>query len=66
MGGVDPATPVGLVVLTVMAVLAQVEREIKQERITASVGKRRVAGKDLGGRGPAYPWRPRPPRPPVD
>ena len=33
-----------------MAALAQTELEIKRERITDSVAKRRAAGKDLGGR----------------
>jgi len=37
-------------VFTVMAALAQMELEIKRERITDSVSKRRAAGKDLGGR----------------
>lgn len=40
----------GLMVFTVMAALAQMELEIKRERITDSVAKRRAAGKDLGGR----------------
>lgn len=33
-----------------MAALAQMELEIKRERITDSVAKRRAASKDLGGR----------------
>lgn len=33
-----------------MAVLSQMVLEIKRERITDSVAKRRAAGKDLGGR----------------
>ena len=33
-----------------VAALAQMELEIKRERITDSVAKRRAAGKDLGGR----------------
>jgi DNA invertase Pin-like site-specific DNA recombinase len=37
-------------VFTVMAALAQMELEIKRERITDSVAKRRAAGRDLGGR----------------
>ena len=40
----------GSMVFTVMAALAQMELEIKRERITDSVAKRRAAGKDLGGR----------------
>ena len=35
---------------TVMAALAQMELDIKRERITDSVSKRREAGKNLGGR----------------
>ncbi|QCO98458.1 recombinase family protein [Arthrobacter sp. 24S4-2] len=49
-GNVDTATPIGGMVFTVMAALAQMELEIKRERITDSVSKRRAAGKDLGGR----------------
>jgi len=48
-GDVDTGTPMGSMVFTVMAALAQMELEIKRERITDSVSKRR-AGKDLGGR----------------
>ncbi len=40
----------GGMVFTVMAALAQMELEIKRERITDSVSKRRAAGGDLGGR----------------
>lgn len=40
----------GSMVFTVMAALAQMELEIKRERINDSVTKRRAAGKDLGGR----------------
>jgi predicted DNA-binding transcriptional regulator AlpA len=40
----------GSMVFTVMAALAQMELEIKRERSTDSVAKRRAAGKDLGGR----------------
>ncbi len=49
-GDVDTATPMGSMVFTVMAALAQMELEIKRERVTDSVAKRRAAGKDLGGR----------------
>lgn len=49
-GDVDTDTPMGSMVFTVMAALAQMEREIKRERITDSVAKRRAAGLDLGGR----------------
>ena len=49
-GDVNTSTPMGAMVFTVMAALAQMELEIKGERIRDSVSKRRVAGKDLGGR----------------
>jgi DNA invertase Pin-like site-specific DNA recombinase len=49
-GDVDTATPMGSMVFTVMAALAQMELEIKRERTTDTVAKRRAAGKDLGGR----------------
>jgi DNA invertase Pin-like site-specific DNA recombinase len=49
-GDVDTGTPMGAMVFTVMAALAQMELDIKRERITDSVSKRRAAGKDLGGR----------------
>lgn len=49
-GDVDTSTPMGAMVFTVMAALGQMELEIKRERITDSVSKRRAAGKDLGGR----------------
>jgi DNA invertase Pin-like site-specific DNA recombinase len=40
---VDTGTPMGSIVFTVMAALAQMELEIKR-------AKRRAAGRDLGGR----------------
>lgn len=49
-GDVDTATPIGSMLFTIMAALAQMEHEIKRERITDSVRKRRDAGLDLGGR----------------
>lgn len=49
-GDVDTSTPMGGMVFTVMSALAQMELEIKRERITDSVSKRRAAGRDLGGR----------------
>lgn len=49
-GNVDTGTPMGGMVFTVMAALAEMELAIKRERITDSVNKRRAAGKDLGGR----------------
>jgi DNA invertase Pin-like site-specific DNA recombinase len=47
---VDTATPMGSMVFTVMSALAQMELDIKRERITDSVAKRRTSGGDLGGR----------------
>jgi DNA invertase Pin-like site-specific DNA recombinase len=49
-GDVDTSTPMGSMLFTIMAALAQMEHEIKRERITDSVNKRRAAGQDLGGR----------------
>ena len=49
-GEVDTSTPMGSMVFTVMAALAQMELEIKRERVTDSIAKRRAAGGDLGGR----------------
>ena len=53
-GDVNPHAPMGSMVFTVMVALAQLEIEIKRERITDSVAKRRAAGKDLGGRWPTF------------
>jgi DNA invertase Pin-like site-specific DNA recombinase len=52
-GDVDTHTPMGSMIFTVMAALAQMELEIKRERIADSVAKRGAAGKDLGGCRPA-------------
>ena len=49
-GDVDTATPMGAMLFTIMAALAQMEHEIKSERITDSISKRKAAGHDLGGR----------------
>ncbi|WP_082177327.1 recombinase family protein [Arthrobacter sp. RIT-PI-e] len=49
-GNVDTGTPMGSMVFTVMAALAQMELEIKRERVNDSNTKRRAAGMDLGGR----------------
>ena len=49
-GDVDTSTPMGSMLFTIMAALAQMELEIKRERVIDSVSKRREAGKDLGGR----------------
>jgi DNA invertase Pin-like site-specific DNA recombinase len=53
-GDVDTHTPMGSMVFTVMAALTQMELEVKRERVTDSVAKRRAAGKDLGGRRPTF------------
>lgn len=49
-GEVDTTSPMGAMIFTVMAGLAQMELDIKRERINDSVTKRRAAGGDLGGR----------------
>ena len=49
-GDVDTSTPMGSMVFTVMAALAEMELEIKRERVTDSIAKRRAAGGNLGGR----------------
>jgi DNA invertase Pin-like site-specific DNA recombinase len=49
-GDVDTTTPMGSMMGTVMADLAQMELAIKRERTTDWVAKPRAAGKDLGGR----------------
>lgn len=49
-GDVDTSTPMGSMLFTIMAALAQMEHEIKRERVTDSITKRRAAGQDLGGR----------------
>lgn len=52
LGGesVDTTTPLGSMVFTIMAALAQMERDVQRERILDSIAKRRAAGGDLGGR----------------
>ncbi|SJN40445.1 DNA-invertase [Microbacterium esteraromaticum] len=40
----------GSMLSTIMVALAQMEHDIKSERITDSINKRRAAGSDLGGR----------------
>jgi DNA invertase Pin-like site-specific DNA recombinase len=49
-GDVDTSTPIGSMLFRIMAALAQMELEIKRERVVDLVSKRREAGKDLGGR----------------
>lgn len=53
-GEVDTSTPMGSMVFTVMAALAQMELEIKRERVADSVARRRAVGGDLGGRRRKY------------
>lgn len=48
-GDVDTSTPMGSMVFTVMAALAEMELDINRERINDSVSQRRAAGGDLGG-----------------
>lgn len=49
-GDVDTSSPVGAMMFTVMVALAQMELDIKTERIQDSVAKRKAKGGDLGGR----------------
>lgn len=49
-GDADTSAPVGSMLFTVMAALAQTEHEIRREHATDSIAKRRAAGEDLGGR----------------
>ena len=49
-GDVDTSTRMGSMLFTIMAALAQMEHEIKSERVTDSITKRKAAGKNLGGR----------------
>lgn len=49
-GDVDTSTPMGSMLFTIMAALAQMEHEIKREWVTDSIAKRRDAGQSLGGR----------------
>lgn len=48
-GDVDKSTPMGSMLFTVMAALAQMEHEIKRERVTDSISKRREAGNHKPG-----------------
>lgn len=49
-GEVDTSTPMGSMLYTVMAALAQMELDVKRERVRDSVSKRRANGGNLGGR----------------
>lgn len=53
-GDFDTKKPMEAMVFTVMAALAQMELEIKRERINDSVTKRHTTGGDLGGRRPTF------------
>lgn len=46
----DTSSPMGSMLFTIMAALAQMEHEIKSERVSDSIAKRKAAGDDLGGR----------------
>jgi DNA invertase Pin-like site-specific DNA recombinase len=48
-GDMDTATPMGSMMFTIIATSAQMELEIKRERIIDSVVRRRAAGMGLGG-----------------
>lgn len=52
LGGdaVDTSTPIGSMLFTVMAALAQMELDIKRERTTDSISKRGATGLDFSGR----------------
>ena len=56
LGGasMDTSTATSAMIFNIMAALAQMDLEIKCERISDSVTKRRAASKDLGGRRPQY------------
>ena len=57
LGGRDVATgtPMGSMLFTIMAALGQMELEIKHERITDSVTKRREAGRTSAAAGSRSP-----------
>jgi len=48
-GLVDPATAGGALMSTITAGIAQYESQVKSERVAASVVRRRLEGKDIGG-----------------
>lgn len=54
-GTVDTSTPMGGMAFTVMAALAQMELDIKRERITDSVSKRRPRAGTWAGVGHSSP-----------
>jgi len=49
-GSVDTSTPMGKMMFTVMSAIAEMEYDIKRERINDSITKRRAKGGNLGGR----------------
>lgn len=49
-GDADTATPMGSMLFTIMAALAQMEHGIKRERVTDFINKRRESDLNLGGR----------------
>lgn len=49
-GDVDTSTPMGSMLFTIMAALAQMEHEMERERVVDSIARRRAAGHNLGGR----------------
>lgn len=49
-GDVDTSTPMGSMLFTIMAALSQMEYDVKRERVTDLIAKRRAAGHNLGGR----------------
>lgn len=53
-GDIDTGSPMGAMLFTITAALAQMELEVKRERIIDSITKRRAAGLDLGGRRPIF------------
>jgi DNA invertase Pin-like site-specific DNA recombinase len=48
-GDVDTSTTIGAMVFTMMATLAQAERDIRSERVGEFMGRRRAASRDLDG-----------------
>jgi DNA invertase Pin-like site-specific DNA recombinase len=45
-GDINTSTPMGSMLFTIMAALAQMEHDIKSERVTDSIAKRKAAGDD--------------------
>lgn len=53
-GGVDTATPTGRLLLQVLGMVAEFERDLAAERLAESIRYRRATGGDLGGRRPTW------------